>query len=178
MYFTSPLTLRGTDTLVKAFAKVRKEKKCKLIFLSRIDDPELKKEEIILKKIARKYNVLDSMKIYSDYLSHNDLKKYISTADLVCIPFKIVISDVPISILEAMSLGKPVISTNVASIPELLSNGVTINANDPKSLAKCILILLNNQKLINELGKKNKTSMNQYPKWEQIAWKFEKIIQR
>lgn len=177
MYFTSPLTLRGTDTLIKAFSYLRKEKKCKLIFLSRIDYSDLKNEEKYLKKLSRDFKVSNSIEIISNYLKPNEIKSYISVADIVCIPFKLVISDVPISILEAMALKKPVISTNVASLSELLPNGITVDANDPRTLAETMLKLLNNDRLIWEIGAKNKDYMDQYPNWVQIASKFDKIIQ-
>ncbi|MEN6292525.1 MAG: glycosyltransferase family 4 protein, partial [Methanobacterium sp.] len=176
MYFTSPLTLRGTDTLIRAFGHVRKEKKSKLILLSRIDHPELKKEEKILRNLAIKNNTSDSVEIISDYLSQDVLKKYLLVADLICIPFKIVISDIPVSILEAMSLGKPVISTDVACLPELLPNGILVKANDPKILADSLSRLINDKKLSNDLGIRNKISMKTYPSWDQIASSFKKII--
>lgn len=176
IYFTSPLTLRGTDILVKAFAHIRKEKKCKLIFLSRIDYSELKNEEEIIKKIASKLDVLDFMEIISDYLSTEKLKLYLSTADLICIPFKLVISDVPISILEAMALGKPVISTNISSIPELLPKGITVNSNDSVSLAKTILTLISDENMLLEIGKNNKIYMENYPKWDETLLKFNYIV--
>ncbi len=145
MYFTSPLTLRGTDTLVKAFGKVRKEMPCKLIFLSRVDYKELKDEEKVLRKIAKKCGVSDSIGIISKYLSREEIKEYLSAADIICLPFKIVISDVPVSILEAMALGKPVVSTNVACIPELLNgNGMVVKPNNHQELAGTILKLINN----------------------------------
>ncbi|KAF5055560.1 D-inositol-3-phosphate glycosyltransferase [anaerobic digester metagenome] len=178
MYFTSPLTLRGTDTLVKAFGKVRKEKPCKLIFLSRIDYKELKDEEKILRKIAEENGVLDSLEIISEYLTREDLKKYLSAADMICLPFKIVISDVPVSILEAMALGKPVVSTNVACIPELLNgNGITVEPNNSLELAKSISNLLSDNKLSEDLANKNRKHTERYPIWETSIENFFKIIQ-
>ena len=179
MYFTSPLTLRGTDTLVKAFGKIRKKMPCKLIFLSRVDYDELKDEEKILKEIAKENEVLDSLEIISEYLTHEDLKKYLSAADIICLPFKIVISDVPVSILEAVALGKPVVSTNVACIPELLDgNGITVNPKQSLELARSISSLLSDEKLSEFLAIKNREYITGYPIWENSSEKFFKIIQQ
>ena len=177
MYFTSPLSLRGTDTLIKAFAKVRKEMACKLIFLSRMDYKELSKEESILKEIADKENINNSVEIISEYLSPEEIKKYISVADVICLPFKIVISDVPVSILEAMALKKPVISTKVACILEILDGrGITVDSNNPKDLANAIVHLLNNRELLDELGDKSSKYMAMYPNWPQVGKEFIKIV--
>lgn len=52
----------------------------------------------------------------------------------------------PTILLEAMALGTPVISTQVAGIPELVSDGVTglcVAPQDPEALANAMLRLLN-----------------------------------
>ena len=177
MYFTSPLTLRGTDILVKAFAKIKKEIPCKLIFLSRIDYKELSTEEKILNEIANKEGILDSIEIISKYLSHEEIKEYLSVADVVCLPFKIVISDVPVSILEAMALKKPVISTNVASIPEIINgNGLIVNPNDSNDLAKSLLELFRNEDLMNKMKNRSRKYMEEYPDWSKVGEILLKMI--
>ncbi|MBY6839007.1 glycosyltransferase family 4 protein [Clostridium botulinum] len=64
----------------------------------------------------------------------------------------------PMSILEAMSYGIPVISSNVGSIPTLIKNGINgylIEAGDTKSLANNILKLVENKNLRNIISKNN-----------------------
>lgn len=177
MYFTSPLTLRGTDTLIRAFVKVKTKMNCKLIFLSRIDHKELSEEEEILKEIAREENVLDSIEIISEYTSPEKIKEYLSIADVICLPFKIVISDIPISILEAIAY-KPVISTGVACIPEILDgNGLIVHPNDPEELAYSIKNLLDNKSRIIKLGNKSREYIEKYPTWDHIGSKFIEITE-
>lgn len=177
MYFTSPLTLRGTDILVNAFASVRKRISCKLVFLSRIDHNELLKEEEILNKIATRKGIDDSIEIISTYLSLEQIKLYISTSSVVCLPYKIVLSDIPVSILEVMALGKPVISTNVACIPDILEKkGIIVNPNDPQDLAESLKHVIINKDLANKIGNKGREYMQNYPKWAQIGEKFIEII--
>lgn len=179
MYFTSPLTLRGTDTLVNAFAKVRKSLPCKLVFLSRREHKELIKEERFLKKIAQKKDVFDSVEFVSKYLRPKELKEYLSVAEIICLPFKVVISDVPVSLLEAMALGKPVISTNVSCSPELLKGrGLVVEPNNPKELAKAVLKLLRDKKLAKRFGNNGIKYMKAYPRWGDSGKNLIKIIQR
>lgn len=52
------------------------------------------------------------------------------------------------SILDAMSVGLPIVATNVGGIPEVVEhnyNGFLVNKSDPKELASAILELLNNE---------------------------------
>ncbi|MGC6406251.1 glycosyltransferase family 4 protein [Bisgaard Taxon 45] len=61
----------------------------------------------------------------------------------------------PTVLLESMALGTPVISTQVAGIPELVQHEVTglcVPANDPYSLANAIERLLNTPTLCSELS--------------------------
>lgn len=177
MYFTSPLTLRGTDTLVKAFGKVRRNIPSKLVFLSRLDHPELIKEEKKLKEIAMKLGIFDSVLSISKMLTPEEVKAYISAADVVVLPFKVVISDVPISILEAMALGKPVISTRVGSIPEILDGkGIIVEPNNPQQLSDALASLLRDPGLRVKLGEEGKKYMERYPRWSEVVDQFFELI--
>lgn len=56
----------------------------------------------------------------------------------------------PMSILEAMSAGIPVISTNVGGVPEVIDSGVSgilINPGDVNALSEAILLLMKNKLL-------------------------------
>lgn len=177
MYFTSPLTLRGTDTLTKAFTILRSERKCKLVFLSRIDDDELLREERYLEKIAKRGGVSDSVEIISDYLSPHEIKNYLALADIICLPFKLVISDVPVSILEAIAQGKPVVSTDVACIPELVNDsGILVPANNEIELADALRMMLDDEDLIKDFISNGRDFIASYPTWQDIGNLIEKHI--
>ncbi len=59
------------------------------------------------------------------------------------------------SILDAMSVGLPIVATNIGGIPEVVehnSNGLLVNKSDPNELATAILELLNNEEKRNIFG--------------------------
>lgn len=65
----------------------------------------------------------------------------------------------PLSAMEAMAVGIPVISTNISGIPELIENGREGFLVEPESedqLAGAIRKLLDNKALRNEMGKNGK----------------------
>ncbi|MGX1191844.1 glycosyltransferase family 4 protein [Metabacillus sp. SLBN-84] len=63
----------------------------------------------------------------------------------------------PMSVLEAMSYGLPVITTNVGSITSVVDeeNGFILKPGDIDSLAECLLFLLNNTSLHEKYKKNN-----------------------
>lgn len=61
----------------------------------------------------------------------------------------------PIALLEAMSMGKPIIATPVGGIPEAIEDGVSgvLAEPDAEKIAEEILRLIKNRRLAEELGK-------------------------
>jgi glycosyltransferase involved in cell wall biosynthesis len=63
---------------------------------------------------------------------------------------------IPVSLMEAMYLGIPVISTNISGIPELIDNGksgLLVEEKNVEQLAKAIEILLRNEDLASRIGR-------------------------
>ncbi len=84
---------------------------------------------------------------------HIALMKFLRVADIYTLPS--FVEGLPISLLEAMSLGIPSISTNVYAIPEAIKNGETgilIEPGDSAALADAIESLKNNEHLRKKLG--------------------------
>ncbi len=171
LYFGSPLTLRGTDLLINAFAETNKNHASKLILLSRIEDNSLLSDDNYLRKLVQKHGISNSVEIITGNLKKSELLKYVAMARLICLPFKFVISDVPVVVIESMIMGKPIISTNVDGIPELLAGrGMLVEPNDAKSLAKCLLDGLNNRAFSESLGNRAREYMvNCHPDWDSVA---------
>ncbi len=77
--------------------------------------------------------------------------------------------NLPVSVLEALALGFPVISTNVGGIPFLLENnynGILINPNDIEAMVTAMLLLLNDENIVEKL------SLNARATAESFDWKI------
>jgi glycosyltransferase involved in cell wall biosynthesis len=67
--------------------------------------------------------------------------------------------------LEAMAMGKPVVSTNVGGIPEVVLDGVTgilVPPGNSKSLSHAIMRLLNDPRLRASMGRKGRKRVEQH----------------
>ena len=178
LYYTSPLTLRGTDTLVYALERLPDPERIQLRFLSRRDDESLKIEEENLIQLIHEKGLQDSIEFISENLPPEKIRSYISCSDIVCLPLKIMISDFPVSFLEVMSQGKPIISTNVGCIPDILrGRGIVVSPNDPARLSEAIQLLVNDMTLRKNLGMKARELLESYPTWAGVADEYVKLFE-
>jgi len=83
-----------------------------------------------------------------------------------------------IVILEAMALGKPVVSTNVGGIPEAIDEGVSgflVPPRDPEQLALRILDILNDGALRNRMGQEGRKKVQDRFNIESMVKKVEQV---
>ncbi len=147
--------VKGHWILLKAIPRVLKEmEKIKFLF---VGEGEEKK---CLQRIAKKLKTEDDI-IFAGV--QQDILSIINLCDLIVLSS--LFEGLPLTILEAMALGKPVVATNVGGIPELVENGKTgllVPARNPEKLAEAILCLLKNKKLAQEMGRKGRIRVQQF----------------
>ncbi|MCL2064727.1 MAG: glycosyltransferase family 4 protein [Candidatus Cloacimonetes bacterium] len=83
----------------------------------------------------------------------------------------------PISILEAMSVGLPVICSNIKGNNELVcdANGWLLEPNDVNSIEKVIAIILKNKILLQEKGKESLNKVTNQFHYELFISEYEKL---
>jgi glycosyltransferase involved in cell wall biosynthesis len=78
------------------------------------------------------------------------------------------VDNTPISVIELMASGLPVISSNVGGIPFLLTDGICLPADDHKACVNSIVYLIENSE-----GAKN-IAMNARKKVKKFDWEIVK----
>lgn len=91
-----------------------------------------------------------------------NLPDVMSQSDMFIAPFQNTQepADYPLSILEAMACGLPVVSTNVGGIPEIVKDneyGLLVEPENPVELANKIIYLLENDTIRMKMGQKGST---------------------
>ena len=84
----------------------------------------------------------------------------------------------PMSILEAMAAGLPVIATNVGGIPEIVrdgQNGILVPPQDQNSLVNAICRVLDDSELANNLARRARMSVEQSYSIQAITEAYTKI---
>lgn len=83
---------------------------------------------------------------------------YLAAADVVAIPQRLgpdTVGQVPAKVFDAMALGRPIVSTRVSMIPEILEDcAVLVGPGDPAGLARGIAWLLDHPGEAAALGRK------------------------
>jgi glycosyltransferase involved in cell wall biosynthesis len=91
-----------------------------------------------------------------------DIGNVIRSLDLVVFP-SIAPEAFPLSVLEAMVLGKPVIASDIGGVQEMIEDGVTgvlVEPNRPERIAEKILSLLDDPRSCEEIGRKAEEFVN------------------
>lgn len=83
------------------------------------------------------------------------------------------VDNTPVSVIEAMALGLPVVSTNVGGLPYLIEDrkeGLLVNPDDVEAMVKAIIEVQQNQDLVKTL------TGNARQKVEQLDWEVVKHL--
>lgn len=103
---------------------------------------------------------------FTGSIANKDMAILYREADLVLNPSRV--DNMPISILEALASGVPVVSTNVGGIPHLVQDGQTallVPPQSPFEMARAALTLLRDSKIASFLTDKGRAYA------EQFAWR-------
>lgn len=103
-----------------------------------------------------------------DYLSDELVALFYARADVFVYPSYYEGFGLPV--LEAMTLGAPVVASNTSSLPEVTGDAaILIDPNEPNNLAEAIWEVSNNSQMRQKLIQKGKERAKQYS-WQQNAW--------
>lgn len=156
-YFGPPSTYRGTDTLLYAMHKLRpKLPDLELLLLLRRKSDEQSPSAKLLQDTKVKLGLGDSIKIVSGVLPTQKLKNFIRLSNIVVLPFKVLLSEPPLSVLETMRWSKPLVTTDISGLPELVGvdRGLLIKPANSTQLAKAIYYLAKHPQVANALARK------------------------
>ena len=147
---------RVTDT-IRILAKVLKEIPTKLVLIG--DGPDRSECERLARELDVQKNVIFLGK-------HDALAEPLNAADLFLMPSQS--ESFGLSALEAMACGKPVISSSVGGLPELIvhnETGYIAEIGDVDRMAKYTIDLLTNEKKYNTFSKNSRArAVNQFEK--------------
>jgi glycosyltransferase involved in cell wall biosynthesis len=104
-----------------------------------------------LKRLIKEYK-LEDLVTFQGWVSGNLKQKLLNESDIYILPSYN--EGLPISILEAMSYGLPILATNVGGIPEIvdLNNGIIIEPGNMEQLRDAIILGIQNRQEFENKG--------------------------
>lgn len=175
LFLGSPRKIRGFYMTINSFALASKKiNNANLKLLAR-RDKLLNKAKI--ESYLKNLNIMDKV-VYDDkLLSHEAVVDEIKKADVILLPFILVPSDIPIAILESMSYGKLIITSDLDGLPEMVLNrGIVIKNINKNNLANVIVNVCESSTIIDNLGMKAATYISNYPTWSETQDTFLKVL--
>lgn len=122
---------------------------------------------------------LNQMKFKDDvlWISNVEHKKVIQlTQESFALVYPSLFEGFGIPVIEAMSLGVPVITSNVSSLPEVAGNAaLLVNPNDTNEIANAMNLLITNEGIRKDLMAKGKIRAQDFS-WDESARKVVEII--
>ena len=109
-------------------------------------------------------------------LHHDEVLKRIHDSDLFVLTS--IEERLPIVLIEAMSLGTPVITTEVGEIPEIIQtgfNGILIPPKSPNFVAESIERILQDKIIAKKLSENARKSIY-HLKWSSISSQYETLL--
>lgn len=141
------VTIKGFDVLIQA-AHLLKNSSANVHFLI-VGDGECKEELLSqIKTLGVNENVT-----LAGYQDRTTVLSFVKSSDIFIMPSRY--EGTPIALLEAGSLGVPIIASNVGGIPELVqdrSHALLVPPNDPQALAQAVTLLIEDKKLAETLS--------------------------
>jgi glycosyltransferase involved in cell wall biosynthesis len=136
---------KGVELLVKAFPYMLKKFPNSRLVLAWSELDSGKKE---IKKLIKK----EGLKNKSILLGKIDVPKFLSTIDVLVLPYRVTFATqlFPSVLLEAMSVGVPLVTTKIKPLTEVIADGRTalfVQPSNSQKIAKAIINLLSNQEL-------------------------------
>lgn len=133
---------RGLPDLLRGLAiGLQKEPRLRLLVLSRRRGEQFNREEAQSRGLCETLGIAGAVQFKSGFLEVEEVAALMRAADAVALPFRAVASGTPLSVLEALSLGKPVITTAVDCLPEVVRAGCgyCVAPRNPPAIATALL---------------------------------------
>jgi glycosyltransferase involved in cell wall biosynthesis len=175
LYYGPLNSFRGADELAKAIPKISSAfSDVQFVFLGRCAKIDYKSRR--LKKSLLKH---ENVHLIERFLNQNTLLKYLHSADIVVLPFRFwPYVECPLTVLEVMAVGKPLITTNINAIPEIVQTGINGLVVKPRAnqIANAVSHLLKNVDAGMRLGRKAREFVEKYHSWDFILNKTANIL--
>ena len=151
LYVGSAKAIRGFDILLAAFAGIDSGKATLRILARGSGVAEV--EALHRKLMSKLGKRVEKVSIEGGWMGREALRDEIRSADVVVLPFVLVPSELPVSVIECVASGTPVITTDIDGLPEAAGKaGMIVRSGDSRGLAKAMGRIIDDTALRKDLS--------------------------
>ena len=135
LFFGFVRRYKGLDLLIEAMPKVCKSVDAELLIVGEFWDKRIEYERMI-----ERASLQQNVRIIDRYVPDNEVALYFTAADIVILPYREATQSGVVQI--AYAFHKPVITTDVGGLPEVVQDGRTgyvVPSEDPDAIADAVL---------------------------------------
>jgi len=168
--------VRGIDTLIYATKLIlKKSSDTHLILLL---NPMPNSPINFIKNLSFRY-LGKNVEVVTKYVKN--IEDYYNAADAIALPYRCSaeLPSYPFVLLESMACAKPVVTTRIGAIPEIVSNehnGILINPKSPYELANSIIRIAKDDCFAKEIGKNARESVKALD-WKIVARRLVEVYE-
>ena len=154
---------------MKAMSKVKKSDPTIHLYVA-LEVPE----NHLMRKIASREG-LESNVTFVGRLDKTDYRLLLNSVDALILPSKL--EALPLAILEAMAMGKPVIASKAGGMPEVIvhrRNGLLIDPN-PEAIFNAIIEIAGDTRMREEISHNNFTDVLRFD-WNRVAENYVRVF--
>ncbi len=168
LFFGRAVMVRGIDTLIRAFERLARSEQTLQLQLLLLDDVDTKRIQTLVSRspFRNRMDVLVGRQ--------GAMVEFFAQATVAVFPFRSsgCIPEQPLTLIEAMAYGVPVVTCPVGTVGEIIrhgENGLLVSPNRPTELAKAIESLLHDPVQRERLGVAGRATVNERFNWDTIA---------
>ncbi len=166
---------KGAEVFIKAARAVVQECRQVSFIMTAKGTYEFERERLRkLKNMIKMYDLEDRFFLLG---IREDMEEVYAASDVVVLPYleTFALMSIPLSLLEAMASGKPVIASRVGDIGYVVRDGregLLVRPGSWEELAEKILRLLNDEELAKKLGFNSREKIEREYNWDSILEKY------
>lgn len=173
VYVGSPKAIRGFDVMLDAFALLPDGPRLRVLARgASVGDEAALRSRLAARGLA------DRVEVRGGWLDAAGLAREIRDATAVLLPFVLVPSELPVSVMEVVACGTPVITTDIDGLPEAVgAAGRVVPPGDAPALAKAIRELAELPAHATTLRRACLARRRRYHDWSEVAGMWTRLLE-
>lgn len=174
LYLGWTKAIRGFDVLVRAFRDMAGPDTELLVLARGATDEELAATQHRLAAAG-----LDkSVRFIGGWMSQEDLRREISQASVVVLPFVLVPSELPVSVMECIACGTPVIGTDIDGLPDTIGTaGLVVRSGSVAALSRAMTMIHTDREALARMRAACVESRSNMLSWREVASEWMRVLQ-